>query len=248
MSKCKNLISGLKKLAFLPFLIIVCGITVEAQTKRVAKAIEKIPSEGRTAQDFVPKGWEIYTDSSGDLNGDNLSDAALTLTLPFEEAEKLRDGTDGDYESAPSIVVVLFAKKGGGFRRFAVNGRLYPSDSDTRSYLTPKIAKGVLIVNNNWGDGWAVDTTFRFRYDAAADKLMLIGFDLENYSRMSIYEGEKTSENYLSGVRIDYDKSAKRKASDYSETQRSQIKREKISFEKAWLNEGEGDHFQLRPF
>src|SRR5205823_14089977 len=98
------------------------------QTKRVAEAIKKIPLEGRTSKDFAPKGWEVYNEASGDLNGDNLPDAALTLTLPIEEAEKLKEAGGDEYESAPSIIVILFRKPDGGFKRYAVNGRLYPPD------------------------------------------------------------------------------------------------------------------------
>jgi len=220
----------------------VCG----AQTPRVASAIKRIPSEGRTVQGFVPKGWEIRDQASEDLDGDNVMDAVLTLALPIDEEGKPGETNGSDDEASPNIVVVLFGRPGGGFRLFAVNGRLNPAESDDRSFLSPRIEKGVLILNDNWGDGWANDITYRFRYDAATRKLMLIGFDSERYDRTSIYEGQRSSENYLTGIRVDYVKSLNRRTSSYSETRRAKIDRARITFEQAHLVEREGE--DPRPF
>jgi len=217
-------------------IIVVASIAAGAQTPRVAAAIKRIPLDGNKTTDFVPHGWELNNEATEDLDGDNIVDAAITLTLPIEVAEKLREANNGGvYESAPSIVVVLFGKPNGGYRRFAVNGRLYPDNSDYRSYLDSTITKGVLIVGTNWGDGIASDIKYRFRYDRDKGKLMLIGFDSERYDRASIYNGQKSSENYLTGFRIDYAKSLNKKTSSYSETQRSKIKRAAVSFEDAHL-------------
>jgi hypothetical protein len=47
------------------------AVSTEAQTfTKPEKAIKTIPLEGRTLENFVPKGWEIYSDARGDLNGD----------------------------------------------------------------------------------------------------------------------------------------------------------------------------------
>ena len=142
----------MKRILLTTFLLVLISQIIDGQTKRVAAAVKQIPQRGQLTKDFVPKGWEVYGESKGDLNGDGISDAALTLTLPLEEAEKLREPSDADdYESAPSIVVVLFGIREGGFSLYGVNGRLYPSDSDFRSYLDNKIEKGVLVINTDWG-------------------------------------------------------------------------------------------------
>lgn len=229
-------------------LFLGCAVLVGAQTERVKKAIEQIPLEGRTTQDFVPKGWNVWSEAKGDLNGDGLEDAALTLSLSSEDIEKMKAKGGDDFEWPPYIVVVLFAKREGGYKRFAVNGRLYPSVTGDGP-LDLKIVKGVLITNQNYRDGWAVDATFRFRYDAALRKLMLIGFDLENYSRTSIYEGRKASENYLTGDRIDYAKSngPRKQSSAYTVTKRSRIARVRKTFEEARFNDA-GDLFDIRPY
>jgi|GEM_PF-5668527 len=215
-------------------ILVFAAADVRAQQTVYTKpddAIRTMPVEGPGVEDFVPKGWEVVSraDGGGDLNGDNLGDVGLAIGLNEDMREMLDDG-----ESPPYIVVVLFAKKEGGYRRFAVNGKLYPKFGGDAP-IDLKIEKrggGVLTTNQNFRDGWAVDVTYRFRYHRAADRLMLIGFDLERYNRADIYAGNKVSENYLTGTKIEYAKSSRsRKTSVYSETSRRRIPRSRTSFE-----------------
>lgn len=216
-----------------------------AQTDFVANAIKRIPREASTVEGFVPKGWIIRDQASDDLDGDNILDEVITLDLTSAEDKKPGDTDDNDL--SPNIVAVLFGRAGGGFRLFAVNGYLHPSEADARSFISPRIEKGVLILNDNWGDGWANDITYRFRYDRALGKLMLIGFDHEHYDRTNIYAGHRSSENYLTGLRIDYAKALNRKTSSYSETRRVRIKRSVITFEQARLVD-DPDNNQYKPY
>lgn len=227
--------------------LVFLAFSAQAQTfTKPEKAIEIMMLEGKAIEAFIPKGWEIYSEAKGDLNGDGLADAAISIGLT-EDMKEMLDTSENNYESPPYIVAVLFAKRGGGFRRFAVNGKLFPKYGDAPPSLT--IAKGVLITNQNFRDGWAVDATYRFRYNADASKLMLIGFDLEHYSRGNIYEGNKVSENYLTGTRIEYAKSSNnRKSSVYSETKKSRIPRSIVYFEETRFIEGDDNADMVRPF
>lgn len=208
--------------------------------------IKMLAVEGRTKESFVPKGWEMVSEAEGDLNGDKLADAAITLGLT-EDMREMLDNSESSCESPPYIVVVLFAEARGGYRRFASNGKLYPpACEDARPDLS--IKQGVLVANHNWRDGWAMDTTFRFRFNAAENRMLLVGFDLEHYSRSDIYQGSKTSENYLTGWRILYAKSYKRRSSAYSEVRREKIKPARVAFEQAAMNEHTEEGDELRPF
>jgi hypothetical protein len=213
------------------------GLLVKAQTERARKAIEQIPLEGRATGDFVPRGWVVQSEAEGDLNGDGLADHALTLSLSPEDKEKLNANNSDTYEAPPYIVVVLFAKKEGGFKRFALNGHLYPLADD--GPLDLKISKGALTTNQNYHDIDATDVTFRFRYDAASNKMMLIGFELEHYRRANNKEGYKTSDNYLTGESVEMEKAFDRRKKDYvySVLKRSRIKQVKVSFEDARLKQ-----------
>lgn len=217
-----------------------CIVSAKAQTERVKKAIEQIPVEGRAPKDFVPKGWMVYSEAEGDLNGDGLADHALTFSLNTEDKEKLNPENSDSFEAPPYIVAILFAKKNGGFKRFAVNGQLYPMADD--GPLDLKIAGGALTTNQNYHDVDATDVTFRFRYDASSNKMMLIGFELEHYSRLNNKEGYKTSENYLTGERIEMEKAFDRRKKDYAYnvSKRSRIKQVKVSFEEARLKQDDG--------
>ena len=207
-------------------------VSAQAQTyTKPEKAIETMPLEGGKIENFVPKGWEIYSEAKGDLNGDGLADAAISIGLT-EDMKEMLDTSDDNYESPPYIMVVLFGTEDGKYRRFAANGRLYPKYGNAAPTL--EIKKDVLISNQNFRDGWALDVTLRFRYDPTSEKMLLIGSDVEHYNRADIYAGSKASENYLTGMRIEYAKSAgSRKSSAYSETKKTQIERSKTAFEDA---------------
>src|SRR5215210_3353833 len=81
-----------------------------------------VPAEGRSAGDFVPKGWRLETDEAvvtGDLNRDGVADAVLRLVedLPVENSE-------GTLNTRYRALVILVARPDGGFMRAAVAPKL----------------------------------------------------------------------------------------------------------------------------
>jgi len=210
---------------------------------RLIQAAEQaMPRQGKAVADFIPSGWEMLSGVSGDLNGDGRPDRAMVLGLAKHETGAF--GTvamNADCFEAPALVVVLYNGPN-GYRLAGVNHSLYPRDCEL-AQPDLEIRKAILVVNLNWRDGWAVDTTFRFRANAAG-RLMLIGYDFENYSRSSITAGRKVSENYLTGQRISYEKPDK---PVYTETSRARIAKAVMPFEQASLEEDE-DGGDFRPF
>jgi hypothetical protein len=208
----------------------------EGVTQRV---IGELPLTGTTPEDFLPAGWEIHSKGTGDLNGDGRTDYVMDMSPTSDEG------------TPPDIVVVLFSERGGTYRRFAANDSLSTTSGfDGRPSIG--IKKGVLVLNENYGNGDAIDVTFRFRYDKALGKLMLIGFDVENYSRAGMHEAYVTSENYLTGVRIETVKHLEtRKGSSAvygkSTSKRKAIGRTRVPFEEARFNE-DGDTDGIRPY
>jgi hypothetical protein len=168
--------------------------------------VNLVPADGRSASDFVPKGWKLEGDegeTTGDLNRDGVPDKVLRLVedLPVE-------GKDGVYNTRYRALVVLFGRAGGGFKRAAVATKLLGCSLCAGVLGDPEggniqieIKNGVLNVNQLSGSREATDLTQRFRYDAASGRFLLIGEDVNNYDRAE-GGGTTTSTNYLTGVRV----------------------------------------------
>jgi hypothetical protein len=165
-----------------------------------------MPAEGRSARDFVPRGWKLETDEgvvTGDLNRDGAADAVLRLVedAPVEAA-------DGTLNTRYRALVVLLARPGGGFARAAVATKLLGCSlchgvlgDPEGGNIQVEIKNGVLDVNQLSGSREATDLTLRFRHDAAAGRFLLIGAERSDYDRAA-GGGTSTSTNYLTGVRV----------------------------------------------
>jgi hypothetical protein len=165
-----------------------------------------VPAEGRSARDFVPKGWKVETDEgvvTGDLNGDGAADAVLRLVedMPTE-------GADGTLNTRYRALVILLARPGGGFTRAAVATKLLGCSTCYGVLGDPEggniqvgIKSGVLDVGQLSGSREATDLTLRFRRDPATGRFQLIGAERSDYDRAA-GGGTGTSTNYLTGVRV----------------------------------------------
>src|SRR4051812_6204796 len=85
---------------------LVGSFTVLGQNARVDAGIKAIPINARNTANFAPPGWTVNNEVTGDLDGDNIPDAALTLTIPFEVLEQERGSEGRTYDSTPCIVVL----------------------------------------------------------------------------------------------------------------------------------------------
>jgi hypothetical protein len=165
-----------------------------------------VPAEGRSARDFVPKGWKVERDEgvvSGDLDNDGAADAVLRLVedMPVE-------GADGTLNTRHRALVILLARPGGGFARAAVAAKLLGCSTCYGVLGDPEggniqlaIKNGVLDVSQLSGSREATDLTLRFRRDAATGRFQLIGEERSDYDRAA-GGGTGTSTNYLTGVRV----------------------------------------------
>ncbi|HLL76987.1 MAG TPA: hypothetical protein VK421_17160 [Pyrinomonadaceae bacterium] len=163
----------------------------------------KLPETGRSAADFVPAGWVLEEQIAGDLNGDAVPDLALKLVQ-----EKPAGAKEDEIVERQRALVVLFKGQDGGLRRAGVADKVLQCTACggafygvVESPAEVKIERGVIVVNQDFGSREVTEHTYRFRYDPAAGRIVLIGFDSTSRDRLT---GTITQEstNYLTGRKI----------------------------------------------
>jgi hypothetical protein len=194
-----------------------------------------IPQEGKTPQDFVPKGWKIEATSTGDLDKNNSEDTVLELV-----EDKPAQTADGEFVERSRALVVLLAQEGGKLRRAGASNRVLYCTScqgmlgNGEGGMT-KIEKGVLIVDQIAGSREEVHTTLRFRYDAKERRFILIGEDVAHTDRLS-GTTESQSTNLLTGTRVI-------EKSKYDEKLDKEIvlssKKQKVAVKKRYLEDAD---------
>jgi hypothetical protein len=163
-----------------------------------------VPVQGKTVQDFVPKGWKIQGKVEGDINSDRLADTVLTLMEAGTESERAR------------AIVVLIKQANGKFQRLAVADKLLLCSSCAGVLSSPdgagttiNIKSGVITVSQLSGSRFARENIHRFWIDKSSKRLVLIGKDILEFDRGN-GDTTFTSNNYLTGQQI-VEKSQKKK-------------------------------------
>jgi hypothetical protein len=187
---------------------------------------DRLPLRGNTAKDFVIRGWKLGEQVSGDLNGDGISDQVVQL----ESADTPDNRSETDAAPAQQALLVLFSENG-KLRRAALANRLLVLGLPQYS-LTLKVRNdGVLSVSQDYGMSDVTDLTHLFRYDAASGRLVLIGREQFNYTRPLHDDTIRTSENYLTGVRLITTGHSRHGVTASETTKRELMERKKVYFE-----------------
>lgn len=161
-----------------------------------------VPLEASRIEEFAPRGWKIHLQASGDLNGDGRPDVALIL---FDKS--LDDAPQMSSENPQPSLVIALATEDGRWHRAAINSKLIVSDDSGFAPLRLQINKGVVILRQELQSTISANTldyayTYRFRYDSAADRFLLIGEDNANTHRGAVEDGIRVTDNYLTGERV----------------------------------------------
>ena len=186
---------------------------------------EKVPS-GTSPQDFVPSGWKIATRAEGDLNGDGRPDQVIQLVT----ADTPDSRSDTDAAPERQALLILLGDGGKLNRSGLATKLLIPIVPQYSLELT--IKNGVLIVKQDYGMSDVTNLTHRFRFDPPSGRFLLIGRDVFTYTRPLSDDTIKTSENYLTGVRLITTGHFRRGVGTVNETtKREQMTLKKVYFE-----------------
>ena len=152
---------------------------------------KKLPATAPALRDFVPPGWAVENQVSGDLNGDGLADIAAVVVEGKGSADDRQRG----------LIVLLAAGK--GYSLLGSNGKLLQCQGcgGVKDGVNVTIKNGVLVVSQYSGSREYSVYTWRFRLDTASQRLQMIGIDEEEADGM-VGKGSTVSTNLLTGQQI----------------------------------------------
>jgi hypothetical protein len=178
-----------------------------------ALAGPSIPARADAPPRFVPAGWRLETQLEADFDGDGKADVAMVVRNDDERR------------------LVVAVGEGKGLRRIGL-GELDPFPLGDAGL---EAKKGVLLVTDLTGGTTAIQSTYRYRYEAATGRMQLIGDDVALYSRTNSHGGVEVSTNRLTGVRITQASEPDEKLGAYrfDKEKRSTVSKQKLYIETA---------------
>ena len=190
-----------------------CLALLFAGFSATAAAKPDLPLRADAPPRFVPEGWRMETQLEADYDGDGATDIAMVIRNDDERW----------------LLVAL--GEGKGLKRIGL-GELDPYPLGDASL---EAKKGVLLITDLTGGTTAIQSTYRYRYEAESGRMRLIGDDAELYSRTNTHGGVSVSTNRLTGVRITQTSTIDEPVGErrFSKEQRTTVSKEKLYLETA---------------
>ncbi|MFZ6720972.1 hypothetical protein [Undibacterium sp. Ji49W] len=198
------------KLTQLAALLLTIVLHNSSQAQQTPPFGKKLPATAPALRDFVPRGWTVESQVSGDLNGDGQADIAAVVV----ENKAAADANNTFNDRQRGLIVVLAGAK--GYSLLGSNDKLLQclGCGGVKDGVNVTIKNGVLIVSQYSGSREYSIYTWRFRLDAASQRLQMIGIDEEDTDGM-VGKGSTVSTNLLTGQQINetyqYDQNRDRK-------------------------------------
>jgi len=192
---------------------LLLGLLAAALSSAAPAAKPPIPERADAPPRFVPEGWRMETQLEADFDADGKNDIAMVVRNDDERW----------------LLVAL--GEGKGLHRIGL-GELDPYPLGDASL---EAKKGVLLITDLTGGTTAIQSTYRYRYEAATGRMQLIGDDAELYSRTNAHGGISVSTNRLTGVRISQTSEPDEKLGAYrfGKEKRTTVSKEKLYMETA---------------
>src|SRR5258706_475589 len=182
--------------------LLLFSMAPRALTQDLRAAFEPLRGTASTPSEFIPPGWTVEEQISGDLNGDGNPDLALKLVQDQSRTESAVPG------ARQRALVILLGGMANQWRRAALatkllqcttcGGALYGTQEAPAQVA---IVSRVLIVKQDHGARNVIGQTFRFRYEAKLEKFLLIGVDLTDRDRATGVLIEEST-NFLTGQKL----------------------------------------------
>jgi len=191
-------------------LLLTMALHNSSQAQQTPPFGKKLPATAQALRDFIPRGWTVESQVSGDLNGDGQADIAAVVV----ENKAAADANNTFNDRQRGLIVVLAGAK--GYSLLGSNEKLLQclGCGGVKDGVHVTIKNGVLVVSQYSGSREYSIYTWRFRLDAASQRLQMIGIDEEDTDGM-VGKGSTVSTNLLTGQQISetyqYDQNRDRK-------------------------------------
>ena len=216
--------------------VLVIGSSFGTAAQEGGLELSKIAMTANAPAGFAPPGWKLEGVAKGNLNADGRADVAIKLVEDRGAEEKQTPPPDRN-----RVLVIAF-EDGGKLKRVGVAEKLLQCTSCGGAFYgvmeapaNVSISKGVVVVEQEHGSREVSKSTFRFRYDTASGRFVLIGYDYSSYDR-AMGGNAAESTNYVTGLRI----------TSTGKGKRSLNKRTTIKPPKIFLDEIDGDEFEYQ--
>ncbi|UZD22933.1 hypothetical protein [Algoriphagus halophytocola] len=74
----------------------------------------ELAAKGGSIEEVIPMGWQLLSETRGDLNGDGLADVVFAIQSPIQETIEYHDGYESDtVHTNPRVLGIYFGKKNG---------------------------------------------------------------------------------------------------------------------------------------
>lgn len=158
-------------------------LTAAATAAFASERIQPPPMSAEEIANYIPDGARIETRLDADVNGDGMPDTIFIAASDDRRVLKVMMAYVDEFDTGHDPVGEV------------------EMDVDPLGTASLSVKKGVLLVEDLTGGTTAIQSLYRYRFDAKARRMRLIGDDVTLYSRTNAHDSTSISTNRLTGAR-----------------------------------------------